>query len=128
MSKHRRHQDKPHEKEPEKQPTPSSEKGEKAERKKEGASAPSSESRDLRDSRISTMIFALAGVIMGLASSVLKSSGISSYITVTLGLIFLAVLMGAMQKMFGRKIKFFLGGAFAYLFIWLVFWIFLYNM
>jgi Ca2+/Na+ antiporter len=89
---------------------------------------PSSEKKELRDGRISMIVFALAGIAMALASSVLKATGLSNYITATLGLMALVVIMGVMQKMFRRKVKFFLGGAFAYLLVWLVFWILLYNM
>jgi cation transport ATPase len=110
------------------------EKREKAEQKKEGASAPSgqhppsSESRDLRDSRISILVFTLAGAAVGLLSSVLKSSGISSWITGAIGIVLLIVLALGMTKMFGRKIKFFYASLFVYLLIWLIIWIFLYNM
>ena len=90
--------------------------------------APASEKRELRDSRISMLVFTLAGMAMALASSVLSSSGLSNYITATVGLMALVVLMGAMQKMFRRKTKFFLSGVFAYALVWLVFWIFLFNM
>jgi cation transport ATPase len=86
------------------------------------------EKKDLRDGRISVVVFALAGVAMALASSVLNPTGLSNYITATIALIFLVAMMAGMQKAFKRKFKFFLTGAFAYIFIWLMFWIFLYNM
>ncbi len=86
------------------------------------------EKKELRDSRVSTLVLTLAGVAMGFASSVLKSYSLSNYITLTLGLLALVVLLGAVQKAFKRKVKFFLSGVFAYLLVWLVFWIFLFNM
>jgi cation transport ATPase len=104
------------------------EKHEKAPEKHEQEKPAPNEKKELRDSRVSMIVFTLAGVAMALASSVLKSSGLSNYITATLGLVALVVVMGIMQKMFKRKVKFFLSGAFAYVFVWLVFWIFLFNM
>lgn len=96
--------------------------------KKEHEKPASGEKKELRDSRISMLVFTLAGIVMALASSVLKSYGLSNYITATMGLIALVVLLGFMQKTFKRKVKFFLSGVFAYIFVWLVFWIFLFNM
>jgi cation transport ATPase len=87
-----------------------------------------SEKRDLRDSRISMLLFILAGTAVGLLSSILHSSGISNWMTVPAGIVILMVLANGMAKLFRRKLKFFYGGLFVYLFVWLVAWIFLYNM
>ena len=126
--------DKGSEKEAAKQLPAPSEKREKAEQKKEGASAPSgqhppsSEKRDLRDSRISILLFTLAGIAMALLSSILHSSGLSNWITVPAGLVTLMALASLMARLFKRKLKFFYAGLFVYVFVWLVAWIFLYNM
>jgi len=91
-------------------------------------SEPTPEKRELRDSRISALVFTLAGAVMALASSILKSTGLSNYITIALGFLVLIILAFGMQKAFRRKLKFFYASLFIYLLAWLVFWIFLYNM
>ncbi|MCX6814680.1 MAG: hypothetical protein NTY20_03460 [Candidatus Aenigmarchaeota archaeon] len=110
---------------------------EKEESEKEGGKATfkhesqlpaSGEKKDLRDSRISILVFILAGAAMALLSSLLKFGGISSWITGTIGIVLLIVLASGMTKMFRRKLKFFYAGLFVYLLIWLVFWIFLFNI
>jgi len=96
--------------------------------KRESQLPVSSEKKDLRDSRISILVFTLAGAAMALLSSILKSSGLSSYIAVAPGFLVLVALLLGMQKAFRRRIKFFYASLFVCLLVWLVFWIFLYNM
>ena len=98
------------------------------EQKSEKQAPPPGEKKDLRDSRISVLVFILAGAAMALLSSVLHSSGISNWITGFTGIILLIVLAVVMTKMFRRKLKFFYASLFIYLLIWLVTWIFLYNL
>jgi len=119
------HHEKPHEKEHRQE-----KKEEKHAHEKEAAkeAAPPSEKRDLRDSRISILLFTLAGTATGLLSSVLHSSGVSNWITAAAGVAILLALAGLMTKLFKRKLKFFYSSLFVYLLIWLVAWIFLYNM
>jgi Flp pilus assembly protein TadB len=100
--------------------------GKKSEQEKK--QPPPSESKDLKDSRIFVIIFALAGAAMGILSSLLKSSGISSWITGGAGILLLIVLAFAIGKMFRRKLKFLATGLFLYLLMWLVIWIFMYNL
>jgi len=101
--------------------------GGKAAFKRESA-PPSGEKKDLRDSRVSILIFTLAGAAVALVSSILKSSGLPNYLTITIGFLVLVALLLGMQKAFRRRIKFFYASLFVYLLAWLVFWIFLYNM
>jgi len=87
-----------------------------------------SEKKDLKDSRIFVLVFTLAGTAMALLSSILKSGGISSWITGVIGIILLLGLSAGMGKLFKRKLKFYSASIFIYLLMWLVVWIFLYNV
>jgi len=118
---HHEHHEKEHEKKEEHH-----EHHEKKEHEK--GAPPTGEKKDLRDSRISILVFTLAGAAMALLSSILKSSGLSNYLIVALGFLALVVLLLGMQKAFRRKLKFFYTSLFVYVLAWLVFWIFLYNM
>ena len=84
----------------------------------------SSESRDLRDTRVCTMAFALAGAGIGILSFFLNMDMAS----IIIGFLALAGLAWAMKKNMNRKTKFFTGPIFIYLFIWLVAWVFLFNL
>jgi cation transport ATPase len=86
------------------------------------------EKRELRDGRISMLIFSLAGIGMGFLSSYLKSSMVSNWVTVFAGFIILGILAFGISKLYKKKPKAFLGEMFVYLLIWLVTWIFLFNM
>ncbi len=118
QEKKEEHQEKEHEKKEEHHEKKEHEKG----------TPPTGEKKDLRDSRISILVFTLAGAAMALLSSILKSSGLSSYIAVAPGFLVLVALLLGMQKAFRRRIKFFYASLFVCLLVWLVFWIFLYNM
>ncbi|HJW97054.1 MAG TPA: hypothetical protein VJ485_02720 [archaeon] len=87
------------------------------------APAPS-ESKELRDTRVCTMVFALAGAGIGVLSFFLNMDMVS----IVIGFLALAGLIWAMKKNLNRKTKFFTSFIFIYLFIWLVAWVFLFNM
>ncbi len=91
------------------------------------AESKDNEKKEIKDARISVAIFTLAGIAVGFLSSILKSSGVSNYITILMGILVLIALFYSMQKLMSRKGKLFLGDSFIYLFIWLVTWVFLYN-
>ena len=83
-----------------------------------------SESKDLRDMRVSTMVFALAGAGIGGLSFLLNMDAVS----IIIGIAVLAGLVMGMKGYLKRKTKFFMGSIFIYIFIWLVSWVFLYNL
>ena len=116
MEEHEKHHE--HEKEQNKEP----------EKKHEHAHEAPSEKRDLRDSRIFVVVFTLAGAAMALLSSILKSGGISSWIIGAIGIMLLIILSSIMGRMFRRKLKFYSASLFIYLLMWLIIWIFLFNM
>jgi cation transport ATPase len=120
---HKEHHEHAHEKEHHE-----AHKEEHHEKEHEKKQPPSSEKRDLRDSRIFVAVFTLAGTAMGILSSLLKSGGISSWITGGIGILLLIILAAGMGKAFRRKLKFYSTGIFIYLLIWLVAWIFMYNL
>ncbi|MCJ7816787.1 MAG: hypothetical protein MUP55_02915, partial [Candidatus Aenigmarchaeota archaeon] len=80
---HHEHHEKEHEKKEEHH-----EHHEKKEHEK--GAPPTGEKKDLRDSRISILVFMLAGAAVALLSSLLKSGGISSWITGAIGIALLA--------------------------------------
>jgi cation transport ATPase len=85
------------------------------------------EKRDLHDSRIAILVFTLAGVLMGAISLFLRPMA-GSYAVGFVGIVLDIIVLAGMAKAMKRKTKFFLAGFFIYLLVWLVAWIFVFNM
>jgi len=85
------------------------------------------EKKDLRDSRTSILAFTLAGILMAAISLFLKPM-IGSYLVGFLGILLDIIILAGMAKAMRRKAKFFLAGFFIYLLVWLVAWIYLFNL
>jgi hypothetical protein len=81
------------------------------------------------ESRISVIIYTAAAIVMGYAS-ILVSPFTGNILTIFFGLV-IAWLVGKLVQLYlGKKeVKWLLGnGLFIYLFVWLIAWIFFFNL
>jgi hypothetical protein len=79
-------------------------------------------------SRISVIVFTLAGMVMGYLS-ILISPFAGNMFTILAGLVVSWMVSRSVQSFLGKKeLKWIIGnGLFIYLFVWLIFWILFFN-